>query len=110
MPTRFETTGIADLDERFLQLVLADHDLLEAEFDAMVDASWPDRPSIPRKRARGVSRRRLPPSPATPPSLVACKEGRPVRHVEGWFRDRSPPLDPAAVGSGRGVDCAGSLI
>lgn len=79
-----------DCDE-FLDILCADEELLRAEFDAIVGASW-DEPPPP-----------TPPEPPTPPwrapsdrdwaglraapAPFPCGAGR-------WARQRSPPLVP----------------
>lgn len=82
-------TRDTDRESDFWSLLLADPDLLQAEFDAIVAAEWPDRPSVPPRRgipglphpgnpSRGRSPRRRWPS--------GCRweeDGRP--------RQRSPP-------------------
>ena len=41
-------------EEEFLDLLLADDDLLRAEFDAIIAAEWPGQPpNPPRRRVRG---------------------------------------------------------
>jgi hypothetical protein len=95
------TSGVADtrdfggsaavdteLDEAFLDLVLADAELLGAAFEAIVAAEWgptqPLRPPPPTP----------PPHPGRPrPSAAIMGPVVPPRHpsVAGWARARSPP-------------------
>lgn len=81
------------LDDEFLDLVVADEDLLRAEFDAIIEASWspppanpptspsrPDRPGRRRSTLRGRQRR-----PETDMSMGLEFD----RHW--WAKQRSPP-------------------
>ena len=73
-----------ELDEAFLDLVLADAELLGAAFEAIVAAEWGPTPPL----------RPLPPRPDRPkPSAVIMGPPVPRRHpsVAGWARARSPP-------------------
>ena len=84
------------LEEQFLELVCADPDLLQAEFEAIVSAEWPapspqapprlpplrrpaGRPPVPRGGDwRGAGLERLASRPRDP-------------GIGGWGRQRSPP-------------------
>ena len=72
-----------DPDRAFLELICADDDLLRAEFDAIVAASWvgpPDRPRpVPTPR---------PPAPAAP--------------MGQWLRAKVPTTPPVPTGPGDG--------
>ena len=92
MPPTLQSDGVEathSADEQFLDLLLADEDLLRAEFDGIIAAEWPgpprDRPSrgVRAEQQPGETRRRV--RAAGPP-------GRP-RHPRtgGWPRQRSPP-------------------
>jgi hypothetical protein len=87
--------GIAgiDTDEAFFELVCADDDLLRAEFEAIVAASWvgpPDRPTpVPSPRPPG-------PRPAMvklpPTAHLLLTEPEPSGPGDGQRgRERSPP-------------------
>jgi hypothetical protein len=77
--------------EEFLAIVCADEDLLRAEFDAIVAASWdgpvptpPLRPVPPPGRPVRSARATAYPEPLMP--------ARPQQHGPGrWVRQRSPP-------------------
>jgi hypothetical protein len=79
-------------EEEFLDLLLADDDLLRAEFDAIIAAEWPEPPAdrpgssvAGRPPGGGPSRRAADP--------VRGPVSRP-RHpgIGGWARQRSPPV------------------
>lgn len=82
-----------DTDEAFFELVCADDDLLRAEFEAIVAASWvgpPDRPApvpSPRPPVPGASRAGLP--RATKLLLAEPLPSGPGDGQRG--RERSPP-------------------
>jgi hypothetical protein len=83
--------ALLGLDEQFLELMCADEELLQAEFDAIIAEEWPDsspptdlpaessgdssRPSGPRLTRAGPTTPRRPHHPGT----------------DGWSRQRSPP-------------------
>jgi len=76
--------------QQFIELLLGDDELLQAEFDAIIAAEWPGPPpSLPRRRLHGNedpgSRRRH--------RSTAPKEPRAGRlpHLDGLARERSPP-------------------
>ena len=77
-------------EEQFLDLVLADDDLLQAEFDAIIAAEWPGPPpDLPVRRVRGgqdPDRRRRHRATATKRPGAGQ---RPT--VDGSARQRSPP-------------------
>jgi len=77
-------------EDQFLDLLLADDDLLQAEFDAIIAAEWPGPPpNLPRRRVRGgpdPGRRRRHRATATK------RPGAGRRPPEdGSARQRSPP-------------------
>jgi len=88
--------GAADtrsVEDQFLDLLLADDELLRAEFDAIIAAEWPSPPSTTSPR-RGAAHRH-PGQPYTHRrggAPVAGAVARP-RHpgIGGWARQRSPP-------------------
>ena len=77
-------------EEEFLDLLLADDDLLRAEFDAIIAAEWPGPPpNLPGRRVRGG-----PDSGRRCRHRVTATNGpgagrRPA--VDGSARQRSPP-------------------
>jgi len=78
-------------DEQFLQLLLADEELLRAEFDALIAAEWSGSP--PRRTGRCARAGRRPIQPRRPRWRAAGWTDGP-RHpgTSGWARQRSPPL------------------
>lgn len=78
--------------EEFLALILADHDLLAAEFDAIMDASWTERPPNQQRPLR-VPLRMSPRAVLSAPP--AASDGKPhpgpAGRADGWLRGRSPP-------------------
>lgn len=78
------------VDEEFLDLILADDDLLQAEFDAIVAASWSDLDRPP-------PRPKSPPPPAGPPGRALAMRGWVQNPHRRWpdlrsqARERSPP-------------------
>ena len=79
------------VEAQFLDLICDDPDLLQAEFDAIIAAEWPDPPG--RRRSRGAADgyphgrgyRRA----AEPVGGTAARPRHPG--VGGWARQRSPP-------------------
>ena len=93
MPTTLQPDGFDDnrsTDQRFLDLMLADEELLWAEFDAIVAAEWPGPPPDPPHRGAPAERhsggrrqsagRALTPASRPGPSATG-----------GWLPQRSPP-------------------
>jgi len=83
-------------EERFLDLIYSDADLLAAEFDAIIAAQWPEtaQPPPPEPRRFGAAGRSSGPH-------AARRAAGPVRGlrarprypgVGGWARQRSPPV------------------
>jgi hypothetical protein len=75
--------------EEFLDVLLADEDLLRAEFDAIIADAWPDAPHAAP-----------PPTPCR--RRAASPRGSPSRAPErpsppAWARQRSPPPCPAGT-------------
>jgi len=74
--------------QAFVDLVCADDELMRAEFDALIAASWPSPPAVPP-----VPPRRSAPWPCG--LALPCHEGaRPLIHHEpdtSWRRQRAPP-------------------
>ena len=77
-------------DEQFLDLLLADEDLLRAEFDAIIAAEWPGPPTD--RPGRGMRADRDPGETRPGRVRAAAPPGRP-RHprTRGRPRQRSPP-------------------
>ena len=82
--------------EQFLDVLLADEDLLRAEFDAIVAAEWPSPPPAEPRRRDPADR--LPRRHRT--RARAARLATRPRHpgVGAWARERSPP----ACGDNRG--------
>jgi len=82
------------VEDAFLDLVCQDDELLRAEFDALIAASWhtppppPPAPSDPARRPPG-----WPPAPPGEPRPLR----QTVREAPRLRRQRSPP-DPAREG------------
>jgi len=77
-------------DEEFTELVAADEELMRAEFDALIDATWSEPPPPPPVPA-GASRppgRPAPDRPAAPSPAVAQEGGDSSTDAGG---QRSPP-------------------
>jgi len=74
--------------QAFVDLVCADDELMRAEFDALIAASWPTPPAEPP-----VPPRRPAPWPCglALPSSEAAR--RPIHHIPdtSWRRQRAPP-------------------
>ncbi|GAA3706132.1 hypothetical protein GCM10022204_24770 [Microlunatus aurantiacus] len=82
----------ADTDRRtdFWTLLLADPDLLRAEFDALVADVWPDRPGRPPRR--GIPGVPHPGGRERCPAAAGCRVPVGRRSAEdGRPRQRSPP-------------------
>lgn len=75
--------------EDFLDLLCADEDLLDAEFEAIIAANWPGAPKPPSRRDRGDGEHRQPP-PRRRDWRTPALGGE--RHLgDAWSRQRSPP-------------------
>ncbi len=78
------------VEEQFLDLLLADDDLIQAEFNAIIAAEWPGPPpNLPRRRVRGgpdPGRRRRQRATATKGPGAGRRPP-----VDGSARQRSPP-------------------
>jgi hypothetical protein len=89
-PDGFKATR--STDEQFLDLLLADEDLLRAEFDAIIAAEWPGQP--PDRPGRGTQAERRPGGTRRRRPRAAGSAGRPhPLRIGGWPRQRSPPRD-----------------
>jgi hypothetical protein len=84
--TPMEAASLRELRGTFADLVNADPDLMRAEFDAIIEASWGSQ-SPPRKPDE--------------PCEVAISGGEPDLYrqsADDWTRPRSPPVkQPAAM-------------
>ena len=83
------------VDEQFIALVLADEQLLEAEFDAIIAHEWASRPPPGRHWGARLAADHPLFHPVVPrggghPTRVPPRPG-----VGGWCRQRSPPGRPA---------------
>jgi len=78
------------VEDQFLDLLLADDDLVQAEFDAIIAAEWPGPPpNLPRRRVVGgpdPGGRRRPRATATKSSVAGRRPA-----AEESARQRSPP-------------------
>lgn len=82
-------TQIPVRSDRFLDIVLDDADLLDAEFAAIIEANWgPGRPPLPRPTPLRPDR-----APGPAPVPYTCPAGRgPCRAGDDApARQRSPP-------------------
>ena len=87
-PDGFKATR--STDEQFLDLLLADEDLLRAEFDAIVAAEWPGPP--PGRPGRGARAEGRPGETRRRCARAAGSPGWPCPlRIGGWPRQRSPP-------------------
>jgi hypothetical protein len=78
-----------DLDERFIDVICADEELLAAEFDAIIAANWPAPPTDAALQNRANRTRPRPnPHPANPIVNSAAPSGN---KDTGRARQRSPP-------------------
>ena len=82
-------------DDEFLALLCADEELLRAEFDAIIAASWPDPPArLPWRGAGGEppgdGQGLHEPRGASGPPTKPCQP-----HVDPSSRQRSPPIAAA---------------
>lgn len=84
MPTR-------TVDETFLDLVTRDDDLVRAEFDALIAASWDAPPPPPPAAPAPADRPPGWPEPSHPGPPRLADRRRPGRRVS---RQRSPPARP----------------
>ncbi len=88
LPAGAGDTG--SVEARFLDLLLADNDLVQPEFDAIIAAEWPDPPpNLPRRRVVGgpdPGGRRRPRATATKSSVAGRRPA-----AEESARQRSPP-------------------
>jgi len=82
-------------DEAFLDLVCADDDLLRAEFEAIIAASWPalpvDHDPVPSSMPKAPERR----SAVGRRELGAVGEGRSSEALRS--RQRSPPVERSHI-------------
>jgi hypothetical protein len=99
MPTVYVHAAGAtrSVDEDFLDWVLADEQLLRAEFDAIIAQEWPASP--PPAAPRPTGREGGPQPQRRQPPRRASASGERTRHPRArrWRRQRSPP--PAAAHS-----------
>jgi hypothetical protein len=91
-PAPGDATVERSVDEQFLALLCSDEELLQAEFDAIIAAEWPEPPgSLPRPGAAGRTPERGRPGRCRP----GARPRRPQPHPLGGDarrRQRSPPL------------------
>jgi hypothetical protein len=77
-----------DVDQEFLAIVCSDDALLAAEFEAIIDGSWPSTP-LPRPPAGGPGRRRRVRDAGRRRARTPPAER--TRAVRAAGRERSPP-------------------
>jgi len=81
----------ARVDQEFVRLVCHDPDLLDAEFEAIIAASWNDPPADPRPDHPGDRE----PQPHRPEDCICPVPPRSRGPgIDGFPRGRSPPRDP----------------
>ncbi|MCW2541565.1 MAG: hypothetical protein JWN95_3290 [Frankiales bacterium] len=91
MTIELESADWTSLETEFMDLVLADHDLLQAEFDAIVDVIWTSRPPVAPRPVRWPSRTR-PVGLATARFRAPTSPGGGQAHrKDRLLRGRSPP-------------------
>jgi len=86
-------TGPTDtLAEQFIELVCADEDLLQAEFEAIIAAEWPTPPPARPPLRRPAGGPPVRPAGHWRQGRLERLASRP-RHpgIGGWARQRSPP-------------------
>jgi hypothetical protein len=77
-------------DAEFLDLVLADEDLLRAEFEAIIAAAWQEPPPPPRRPAPSEpDDHPTPRAFVRPPRRTTAPASVPSLHE--YYRQRSPP-------------------
>lgn len=83
------------LDTEFLDLVLADEDLLRAEFDAIIQATWSPPPASPPASPSRCDRpgRRGAPQPRSQPRNEIEAAGGLESRRSPRARQRSPPSE-----------------
>jgi hypothetical protein len=107
IPSPDEDIALTD-DERFIDILIANEDLLLAEFNSIVLEEWPDPESDHPDDAVSRSarpRRDPPPTPSATPRACdeECTHSSPA--VASWARQRSPPgararrCPPASTGT-----------
>jgi hypothetical protein len=94
--TQIRPPGIVDdprsTGEQFLDLLLADEDLVRAEFDAIIAAEWPGPPpEFPHRRVRGDRDRGGKRHHRATATRVPVPGRRP--QPDGSARQRSPPAE-----------------
>lgn len=92
-------TDLRPIGEEFLDLVCADEDLLRAEFDAIISATWSPPPARPPDSPARADRsgRAGPQQPRWWPSYDIPSSGDQGRSRSRWFRQRSPPPTTAGI-------------
>jgi hypothetical protein len=83
------TTTNRALHDAFLDLVYADQDLIDAEFDELIAASWTPPPPAPQALPELADR---PPTPGSLPTAGPLAQGRSSAPRTRLARQRSPPV------------------
>jgi hypothetical protein len=96
MPTTRALEGDTALtvDERFLEILCADQELLRAEFDAIIAAEWPSPPPAEPDRGAAAARRPRRARQRREASVAALPSRPRHQGIGGWTRQRSPPRTP----------------
>lgn len=81
------------IDDAFLDIICHDEELLRAEFDALVAASWDEPPPPPPPPAGPRPADNPPPRPAAPTATEQEVPPRSHRPAPAGRRQRSPPAD-----------------
>jgi len=89
MSTLDREDALSCASEDFLDLLCAQEDLLDAEFEAIIAANWPDAPPPPSPRGVGGGGHRDEPPRSTDGRLPDLGDG--WRFTDPWSRQRSPP-------------------
>lgn len=99
-------TGIssaAGIDEQFIELICADDELVQAEFDAIISAEWPATPPIRTTHREADCFHDADGELHAADGQPQSGPGEPVRASNEWAFARSPPTDaklPDQDGSG----------
>ncbi|MGN6723371.1 MAG: hypothetical protein ACTHJM_12245 [Marmoricola sp.] len=80
---------LASSAEDFLDLLCGEEDLLDAEFEAIIAANWPEAPQPPEPGNLGGGDQGRKPSYGSGWRLPEPGEG--PRTEDAWSRQRSPP-------------------
>jgi hypothetical protein len=82
--------------DAFLDLIYQDEELLRADFDALIAASWPPSPPSPPTQSQPAGQ-----PPGWPTAAHDLSAANPIREVPTWpqfNRQRAPPKHPDTEG------------